>query len=163
MSNERPILTTAADGFAPCCGAPPKVTEWLPGCYGAQCMECGGTVGDETQMDEGELREAWNRAVSKIRQPGDRSERDITMLVGDLLRQVERMRLMADDTERSICEGDPVRRAFFDGRICCLREQAMNIEDIIANDRLHRPPGAAAEGGTVRGEVGTLDRKEGGA
>jgi hypothetical protein len=54
-----------ATAFHPCCGQPPKVTEWRPGCYGAQCMECGGIVGDERQLDEDELREAWNRAMRK--------------------------------------------------------------------------------------------------
>lgn len=57
-------------------------------------------------------------------------------LVGDLRRLVETMRRIAADTERSMCEGDPVRRAFFDGRVCCLREQALNIEDIIANKEI---------------------------
>jgi hypothetical protein len=57
-------------------------------------------------------------------------------LVGDLRRQVEYMRRLAADTESGLNEGDPVRRAFYDGRCCCLREQAMNIEDIIANATL---------------------------
>ncbi len=52
-------------GFVPCCGQPPKVTEWRPGCYGAQCMECGVIVGDERQLDKAELIEEWNRAMRK--------------------------------------------------------------------------------------------------
>jgi hypothetical protein len=51
--------------FHPCCGQPPKVTEWRPGCYGAQCMCCGVIMGDERQLDEDELRDAWNRAMRK--------------------------------------------------------------------------------------------------
>jgi hypothetical protein len=52
-------------GFDHCCGHPPKVTEWRPGCYGAQCMECGGIVGDERQLDRNELMEEWNRTMWK--------------------------------------------------------------------------------------------------
>jgi hypothetical protein len=52
-------------GFDPCCGHPPKITEWRPGCYGAQCMECGGIVGDERQLDRHELMAEWNRAIRK--------------------------------------------------------------------------------------------------
>ena len=51
--------------FLPCHGHPPKITEWRPGCYGAQCMECGGIVGDERQLDMRELADAWNRAMRK--------------------------------------------------------------------------------------------------
>ena len=50
-------------GFDPCCGQPPKVTEWRPGCYGAQCMECGRIAGNERQLDERGLREEWNRGL----------------------------------------------------------------------------------------------------
>ena len=59
------MTNTTADGFAPCCGAPPKVTEWRPGCYGAQCMGCGGIVGDERQLDRDELTAEWNRVMRK--------------------------------------------------------------------------------------------------
>ena len=52
-------------GFDPCCGHPPKVTEWRPGCYGAQCMECGGIMGDERQLDRNELMAEWNRVMRK--------------------------------------------------------------------------------------------------
>ena len=36
-----------------------------------------------------------------------------------------------------------------------------NNPEYTPNDRLHRPPGAAAEGGTVRGVVGTLNQEDG--
>ena len=58
-----PSVQALVGGFTPCCGQPPNVTEWRPGCYGAQCMECGGVVGDERQLDRPELMEAWNRAM----------------------------------------------------------------------------------------------------
>ena len=81
----------------------------------------------------GKKCDSANNAVRGAAEP-----RTLDGLVGDLRLQVETMRRIADDTERSMCEGDPVRQAFFDGRVCCLREQALNIEDIIANARLDR-------------------------
>ena len=52
-------------GFYPCCGHSPKVTEWRPGCYGAQCIKCGGIMGDERQLGKAELMAEWNRAMRK--------------------------------------------------------------------------------------------------
>ena len=60
-----PSVQALVGGFDPCCGQPPKVTEWRPGCYGAQCMECGGIVGDERQLDRNELMAEWNRVMRK--------------------------------------------------------------------------------------------------
>jgi hypothetical protein len=57
-------------------------------------------------------------------------------LVGRLRSHVDSLRRMADDTERSMRERnetDERRLGFYDGRVCCIREQALNIEDIIAN------------------------------
>lgn len=48
-----------------CCGQPPTITEWRPGCYGAQCMVCGVIVGDERQLSREQLIEEWNAAMRK--------------------------------------------------------------------------------------------------
>ena len=58
-----PSVQAFVGGFDPCCGQPPKVTEWRPGCYGAQCMTCGVIVGDERQLDRNELMAEWNRVM----------------------------------------------------------------------------------------------------
>jgi hypothetical protein len=72
-----------------------------------------------------------------------RRSRTVQPLVGDLRQQVETMRRIADDTEAHMRgETDAKRIAFYDGRVCCLREQALNIEDIIANNPPHRSGGA---------------------
>ena len=60
-----PSVQALDGGFDPCCGQQPKVTEWRLGCYGAQCMECGGIVGDERQLDRTELMAEWNRVMRK--------------------------------------------------------------------------------------------------
>ena len=54
-------------------------------------------------------------------------------LVERLKRQIAVMRKIADDTEEDIPHNvsDKEQLAFYDGRVCCLREQALNIEDII--------------------------------
>lgn len=51
--------------FDPCCGKPPTVTEWRPGCYGAQCPTCGCVVGNEQQLDRTELMAEWNSIMRK--------------------------------------------------------------------------------------------------
>ena len=61
--NRRAPKQAFVGGFDPCCGQPPKITEWRPGCYGAQCMECGGIVSDERQLDRNELMAEWNRVM----------------------------------------------------------------------------------------------------
>ena len=52
-------------GFALCCGHVPKVTEYRPGCYGVQCMECGIIGGNERQVDRDTLMNEWNSAKRK--------------------------------------------------------------------------------------------------
>ncbi len=54
-----------ATGFDSCCGQTPTVTEWRPGCYGAQCMACGGIMGNERQLDRNELMAEWNCVMRK--------------------------------------------------------------------------------------------------
>jgi hypothetical protein len=54
-------------------------------------------------------------------------------IISDLMIQVDAMRRIADDTEADMrSETDQKRISFYNGRVCCLREQALNIEDIIA-------------------------------
>ena len=59
------VAAPSTIAFLPCCGHAPTIAEWRPGCYGAQCMECGGIVSDERQLDMRELADAWNRAMMR--------------------------------------------------------------------------------------------------
>ena len=49
--------------FASCCGETPKITEWRPGCYGAQCASCGRIVGSARCLDLDELAAEWYKSV----------------------------------------------------------------------------------------------------
>ncbi len=65
----------------------------------------------------------------------------------DALRvQSEAMRRIATDTEKSMsAEVNPPRISFYEGRVACLREQAMNIDDIVSRStRQPQPPRPAA-------------------
>ena len=54
-------------GFKPCCGHPPIVTEWRPGCYGAECATCGRILGAGRQVRENDLMAEWNNEQRKER------------------------------------------------------------------------------------------------
>ena len=53
--------------FKPCCGHPPIVTEWRPGCYGAECATCGRILGAGRQVRENDLMAEWNNEQRKER------------------------------------------------------------------------------------------------
>ena len=53
--------------FDPCCGHPPIVTEWRPGCYGAECATCGRILGAGRQVRENDLMAEWNNEQRKER------------------------------------------------------------------------------------------------
>ena len=54
-------------GFKPCCGHSPIVTEWRPGCYGAECAVCGRILGSGRQVSRDELMTEWNNEQRKER------------------------------------------------------------------------------------------------
>lgn len=52
--------TVRNDDFDMCCGNRPRVTEFRPGCYGAECGMCGDKIGNDRQLDCWELMLEWN-------------------------------------------------------------------------------------------------------
>jgi len=61
-------------------------------------------------------------------------ERETDGLRGQLKGHIERLHRIADDTERSIKgETSPKIKAFYEGRVGCLREGAGNIEKILSD------------------------------
>jgi hypothetical protein len=55
------MTTLPNDDFDMCCGSRPHVTEWRPGCYGAECGICGDRMGDNRQVRRWELMIEWNK------------------------------------------------------------------------------------------------------
>ena len=57
-------MSKQASGFMPCCGQPPIVTEWRPGCWGVECASCGRIMGSG-QVRREELMQKWNAAMDE--------------------------------------------------------------------------------------------------
>lgn len=62
-----PWLLLASGVLDQCCGVAPIVTEWRPGCYGAECRICGRRMGNYQQLEKIELMLKWNRAIRRHR------------------------------------------------------------------------------------------------